>query len=144
MKHNGALKNRHLISNEMKWIQTQNWFTDPSLSSSHFFSHRSDSGCIDLCPLKKTGLYSRWYLVPLQLGTLCGGNKGDRSCRLSSISFNDSLTAREGNYIWIHHIMVRKICAGFFLSQITFQAVRSMNANTILGKGWRYHIINFI
>lgn len=52
MKYNGAMKNWHLISNEMKRIQTRNQFTDPSLPSSHFFSHRSDCGCIDLCPLK--------------------------------------------------------------------------------------------
>ncbi len=123
MKYNGALKNRHLISNEMKRIQTQNWFTDPSLSSSRFFSHRSDCGCIDLCPLKNQGCILGWHIVPLQLGTLCGGNEGDWSCRLSSISFNDSLThcKRRKLYMNTLHYGEEDLCRGFFSLKLPFR-----------------------
>lgn len=52
-------------------------------------------------PSEKAGLYSRWYLLPLRLGTLCGAP--DPSChRLPSALMTASLQKKETIFICIY------------------------------------------
>lgn len=122
MKYNGALKNRHLISNEMKGIQTQKWFTDPSLSSSRFFSHRPDCGCIDLCPLKNQGCILGGISYHYSLAPCVEETRviGAVDCPPSAL-MTASLTAREGNFILIHCIMGEEDLCRLFSLKLPFR-----------------------